>query len=90
MTYPLVFDPVFQVVAAYIIFIAIFIAGFVALFTFALLCVAAVRILYRCANRLAVLTSQSERPQLAPQSKEAMALTAHPYHERTDYEDVRV
>jgi len=76
-----VFNPVFQMVAAYIIFIAIFIAGFVALFTFALLCVAVVWILYRCANRLAVLISQSQRRQLAPQSKEPIALTAQPYHE---------
>jgi predicted membrane protein len=80
MTYPLVFNPVFQMVAAYIIFIAIFIAGFVALFTFALLCVAVVWILYRCANRVAVLISQSEQ-QLAPQSKEPIALTVQPYHE---------
>ena len=77
MTYSLVFNPVFQMVAAYIIFIA----GFVALFTFALLCVAVVWILYRCANRLAVLISQSERHRLAPQSKEPIALTARPYHE---------
>jgi hypothetical protein len=61
MTFLLVFNPVFQMLAAYIIFIAIFIAGFVALFTFALLCVAVVWILYRCANRLAVLISQSHR-----------------------------
>jgi hypothetical protein len=85
MTYPFIFNPVFQIVAAYIIFIAICIAGFVALFTFAILCVAVVWILCRCANRLAVLISQSERQQLPPQSKEPIALTAQPYHERTNY-----
>lgn len=68
------FNPASQMVAPY----TIFIVGFVAFF--ASLCAAVGWALYRCANRLAVLLSHSERQRWAREPKQSMALTAQPYH----------
>jgi uncharacterized membrane protein len=76
MTPHFVLNPTFQIVAAYIIFIA----GFVVLFALAFLCIALVWLMYRCANGLTLLLSQSEGEPWVPESSQPITLTPRPYH----------
>jgi hypothetical protein len=55
MTFPILFNPLFQMTAAFVIFFA----GFITLFSFIALCVVIGWALYRCTTRLALLISRS-------------------------------
>jgi hypothetical protein len=55
MTFPVLLNPLFQMAAAFVVFVA----GFITLFLFCVLCVVIGWALYRCTNRLAILISQS-------------------------------
>lgn len=72
MNLHLIYNPAFQMVAAYMIFVA----GFLALFAFSILCFGVVWTLHRCAKRLAVLMARSRREQPALESTAPMAFTA--------------
>lgn len=78
-TFP-IFDRGLQMLAAYIIFVAMFIAGFLALFASSCLCVAVVWILYRCANRLAVLMPQFRKLSWVRGPEKPAAFIARPSH----------
>jgi hypothetical protein len=72
-----VLNPAFQIVAAYIIFIA----GFLVLFSLALLSIVAVCIVYRFANQLAAYLRPSEHLPRVREAKPTIALTPHPSHD---------
>ena len=71
-----VLNPAFQIIAAYIIFIA----GFLVLFALSLLSIGGVCILYRVANQLASYFWQSEQSPRVREAKQPIALTPHPSH----------
>jgi hypothetical protein len=75
-----IFNRGLQMLAAYIIFAGMFIASFLALFAFSCLCVAVVWMLYRCANRLAVLLPQLREPSGVRGPKKPTAFIARPSH----------
>ena len=55
MTFPVLLNPLFQMAAAFVIFLA----GFITVFSFCALCVVIGWALYRCTNRLAILIARS-------------------------------
>jgi hypothetical protein len=73
-----VLNPAFQIIAAYIIFIA----GFLVLFALALLSIGGVCILYRLANQFAGYFWQSQQsPRVREAKQQPIALTPHPSHD---------
>jgi hypothetical protein len=77
MTPHFVLNPAFQIIAAYIIFIA----GFLVLFLLAMLSIAVVCIVYRFANQLAIYLWQSQHSPPVREAKQTIALTPHPSHD---------
>lgn len=71
-----VLNPEFQIIAAYIIFIA----GFVVLFSLALLCIVGGWLAYQGAIRLALFVRQSLGQEWTPESNRPIALASQAYH----------
>jgi hypothetical protein len=85
-----IFNRGLQMLAAYIIFAGMFIVGFLTLFAFCCLGVAVVWVLYRCANRLAVLLPQFRKSSWVRGPKKPAAFIARPSHALADSSATRL